>query len=158
MKSLELILENKTPALENALAYCGAIPETVNGKIDYMAKVLDYLDQQSTRLKKDVDAVARQKKEYDSLYDKLKEFVQTEMYDESVVEMLGSEFKFRLGESAGSLKIIDESLIPEELMETKMVTKPDNARIKAMLTLNHQVPGCELVQGFKLTIRNIKED
>jgi len=158
MKSLALILENTNTVLENALASCGPIPETVNGKIDYMAKIMDYLDQQSMRLKKDAESIARQKKEHDNLYEKLKEYVEKEMYDESIVEMLGSEFKFKLGQSQGSLNIIDEKLIPDELKETKIVIKPDNARIKAMLTLGHDVPGCQLVQGFKLTIRNTKED
>lgn len=158
MKSLALILENPTTALENALAYCGAIPETVNGKIDYMAQVMAYLDSQSMRLKKDVDAVTRQKKEYDLLYDKLKDYVQNEMYEESVAEMQGSEFKFTLGQSQGSLKVHDESLVPDELKMIKTTTTTDNARIKAMLTLGHDVPGCELVQGFKLTIRTTKED
>lgn len=52
-----------------------------------------------------------------------------------------------------SISVIDESLIPEELLRVKTTTAPDKAAIKAAIKSGAEVPGAELVKNTSWSIK-----
>ena len=51
------------------------------------------------------------------------------------------------------VNIIDESLIPQKFISTKTVESTDKKAIKQSLQNNEEVPGCELVQEKRISIK-----
>lgn len=108
----------------------------------------DALDQKAALLKKEADAITSQKKQLDNVHDEIRAFIKSEMTDDGLCEAEGVNFKLQLGNSAGSVEIVDESLLPDDFFKT--VRTPDKTKIKAAMTLGQMVEGAVLQRGQTL--------
>lgn len=82
--------------------------------------------------------------------ERLKDNIEFAMKELKVDEIQGSDMRFVLSKTVGSLNITDEELIPVEYKSEKTVTDIDKKALKATLSTGLQVPGAELIPGTSL--------
>ena len=70
-------------------------------------------------------------------------------------EVATAEFAAKVAKKPPSVNVIDAALIPADLMRQPETPPPapDKAAIAAALKAGKEVPGCELVQGFRLAVK-----
>lgn len=153
MKALTQIQTIQNNAITDAFYALGEVPDNAQGKIDYLARLRDQLDVQSSLISEEIKKLQTKKRQIEKANDDLDLFIKQEMSDEGMIGMEGLEFKFSLANSQGSLIIDDESLIPESLFIVETTRKPNTKLIKAMLESGQVVEGCSLVSGKRLTIK-----
>ena len=84
----------------------------------------------------------------------LRDYALTTMQGCGIGEVSTDEFAAKLAKKPASVNVLDASLIPAVLMRTpEPVSVPDKASIAAVLKAGGVVPGCELVQGYRLAIK-----
>lgn len=82
--------------------------------------------------------------------DRLRNNIEFAMKELKVNEIQGSDMRFVLSNTVGSLNITDEDLIPVEYKSEKTVTEIDKKALKATLSTGLKVPGAELIPGTSL--------
>jgi hypothetical protein len=85
----------------------------------------------------------------------LLEYARVTMQATGVPEVSTDEWAAKLARKPPSVQIQDAALIPPEFMRTPEPPPPapDKAAIAQALKLGQAVPGCELVQGFRLAVK-----
>jgi hypothetical protein len=85
----------------------------------------------------------------------LRDYALTTMQACGIAEVATDEFGAKLAKKPPSVQIQDAALIPLEYMRTPEPPPPapDKAAIAQALKLGQAVPGCELVQGFRLAVK-----
>ena len=70
-------------------------------------------------------------------------------------EVSTDEFAAKVAKKPASVNVLDAALIPPSLMRTPEPAppQPDKASIAAVMKAGGVVPGCELVQGYRLAVR-----
>ena len=87
--------------------------------------------------------------------DGLLDYARTMMQATGVGEVATDEWAAKLAKKPPSVKVIDAALIPPAYMRQPEPPppQPDKKAIAEALKTGAQVPGCELVQGFRLAIK-----
>lgn len=81
---------------------------------------------------------------------RLKDNIEFAMNELKVTEIEGSDMRFKLSQTVGSLNITDAEMIPVEFKTEVIKTEIDNTAIKAALASGKVVPGAELIPGTSL--------
>ena len=87
--------------------------------------------------------------------DGLLDYARTMMQATGVGEVATDEWAAKLAKKPPSVNVIDAALIPPAYMRQPEPPppQPDKKAIAEALKTGAQVPGCELVQGFRLAIK-----
>lgn len=152
MKALEVIKNYQLP--EHLKLELLNVPEKREDKIDFVSNLFKMIETEQKRIKKQEDDLAKSRKDLESLLEQVKESLKIEMLENGDFELKGNFIKFIVSESGPSLKIDDETLIPDEYfeIETKRVLK--KAVLKEQLKLE-EVSGARLETGYCLkTLHN----
>lgn len=80
-------------------------------------------------------------------------YVEREMLNTDTREVKSSLFKIKLNLSPSRVEVINQKLIPEEFMRTTLTVVPDKMAIKESLKNGEIVPGTELKQDLKLSVK-----
>lgn len=85
----------------------------------------------------------------------LRTYALQSMQAAGVGEVATDEFAARVAKKPASVNVLDAALIPADLMRQPSAPPPapDKAAIAAALKAGASVPGCELVQGFRLALK-----
>lgn len=153
MKALIQLQTIQNDAITNAFYALGEVPDTIQGKIDYVARLSDQLDIQAKEVAKQIKELQSKKRMIENAGDNLDLFIKQEMSDEGMIGMEGDRFKFSLSDSQGSLLIDNEGLIPEEFFEEKIERVLNKEKLKAALTLGMVIEGASIKKGHRLMIK-----
>lgn len=153
MKALALIQTEKQDILLRALEAIGPVPVEAAQKIDYMAKLNDFIEQEAASLAEEIKAAQTKKRSIEKAGETLAKFVKSEMSEEGLCSIEGDLFRFNLSDSQGKLIIDDETLIPDEFFVTETIKSPNTKLIKAMLESGQMIEGCSIEKGHRLTIK-----
>lgn len=150
MKALEVISNYQLP--EHLKLELLNVPEKREDKIDFVSNLFKMIETEQKRIKKQEDDLALSRKKLEELLETVKDSLKLEMLENGDFEIKGKFIKFIVTPTSPSLKIVDESLIPDEYFETKRVLKKDI--LKAQLKLE-SVAGAELTNDYCLkTLHN----
>lgn len=120
-----------------------------NQKIENVALWVKNLQSDALAFKAEKEAFAEREKAATKKADQLKAWL---------AEVLSGE-KFSTGKCAVSFRrsesvdIVDESMIPQEMMAQAVVFRPDKQAIKELLKEGMDVPGCRLVENLNTQIK-----
>lgn len=94
-------------------------------------------------------------KTLNSRVDALRAYALRHMQETGIGEVSTDEFGAKVAKKPPSVNVVDSALIPPAYMRQPdpPPPAPDKAAIAAALKTVASVPGCELVQGFRLAIK-----
>lgn len=94
-------------------------------------------------------------KTLNSRVDALRAYALKNMQGTGIGEVSTAEFGAKVAKKPPSVNVVDSALIPAAYMRQpeQPPPAPDKAAIAAALKTGALVPGCELVQGFRLAIK-----
>ena len=149
-----------------ALADLDMPPEVVSDTVEGMAgevedklrAVIAYsleLDVLAAGAKDAAARMADRAKSLQSRVDWLRGYALKAMQDTGISEVATDEFAAKVAKKPASVNVTDAALIPPAYLRTPEppAPAPDKAAIAAALKTGATVPGCELVQGWRLALR-----
>lgn len=144
LKDMDIEEEDLNAALEN-------INDEIETKADNIAKVLRDFDGDIEALKSEEERLAKKRKTIENRQKQLKEYLQNAMLVLDKRKFKTDLFSFNIQKNAPSLKILDESKIPEDYykIERKLNTNDLKEAVKNGLFED----AAELVQTESLRIR-----
>ncbi|GEM_PF-3530000 len=160
-KSLVLIV-NETLELERMLVESGGEvnedferalqvnSKELSTKVDGYVEIIERFKAMKEHYKSRANFYAQIASNCENAADRLKDNIEYAMKELKVDEIQGTDMRFVLSNTVGSLNIIDEDLIPVEYKSEKTVTEIDKKALKATLSTGLQVPGAELIPGTSL--------
>lgn len=85
----------------------------------------------------------------------LRSYALQAMQAAGIGEVATDEFSAKIAKKPASVNVIDAALIPADYMRVPPTPAPapDKTAIAAALKAGQAVPGCELVQGFRLAVK-----
>ena len=94
-------------------------------------------------------------KAIDRRAESLRAYALTHMQGCGIAEISTDEWAAKIAKKPPSVNVLDAALIPAAYMRTPEPPPPapDKAAIGAALKAGDSVPGCALVQGFRLALR-----
>lgn len=160
-KSLnELVLLSAT--IENALIESGGEispdlekmleerDENLPKKVDNYAGLIERLEITKAFYKQKADNLLKIAKACDRVTEKLEDRIKNAIKTLDVPELQGEDYRFKLVKSQPSLKVTDESLVPDSLKVIKQETVLDKKEIIKCLKDGEIIPGVELEYGSHL--------
>lgn len=85
----------------------------------------------------------------------LRSYALQAMQTAGIGEVATDEFAAKVAKKPASVNVIDPALVPADYLRTPPAPAPapDKTAIAAALKAGQAVPGCELVQGFRLAVK-----
>lgn len=127
------------------------IDDEIEVKAENIAKVLKDLEAESEAYKKEIERLSDKKKSTENRAKRLKEYLQMAMEEVDKKKFKTDLFSFNIQKNAPSLKILDESKIPENFY--KVERKLDKVEFKKAVKEGLYEEAAELVQSESLRIR-----
>ena len=144
LKDMDIEEEDLNSALEN-------IDDEIETKADNIAKVLRDFDGDIEALKSEEERLAKKRKAIENRQKQLKEYLQNAMLVLDKRKFKTDLFSFNIQKNAPSLKILDESKIPEDYY--KIEKKLNKNDLKEAVKNGLFEDAAELVQTESLRIR-----
>lgn len=144
LKDMDIEEEDLNSALEN-------IDDEIETKADNIAKVLRDFDGDIEALKSEEERLAKKRKSIENRQKQLKEYLQNAMLVLDKRKFKTDLFSFNIQKNAPSLKILDESKIPEDYY--KIEKKLNKGDLKEAVKNGLFEDAAELVQTESLRIR-----
>lgn len=144
LKDMDIEEEDLNAALEN-------IGDEIETKADNIAKVLRDFDGDIEALKSEEERLAKKRKAIENRQKQLKEYLQNTMLVLDKRKFKTDLFSFNIQRNAPSLKILDESKIPEDYY--KIERKLNKNDLKEAVKNGLFEDAAELVQTESLRIR-----
>lgn len=144
LKDMDIEEGDLNSALEN-------IDDEIETKADNIAKVLRDFDGDIEALKSEEERLAKKRKAIENRQKQLKEYLQNAMLVLDKREFKTDLFSFNIQKNAPSLKILDESKIPEDYY--KIEKKLNKNDLKEAVKNGLLEDAAELVQTESLRIR-----
>lgn len=160
-KSLVLIV-NETLELERMLVESGGEvnedferalqvnSKELSTKVDGYVEIIERFKAMKEHYKSRANFYAQIASNCENAADRLKDNIEYAMKELKVDEIQGTDMRFVLSSTVGSLVIDDPEEIPVEFKREVSKTEIDNKGIKAALTRGEKVPGAHLVPGTSL--------
>ena len=133
--------------------------EAIQGDMqDKLRAVIAYsmeLDVLASGAKDAAKRMADRAKALESRVDSMRAYALTHMQATGIGEVSTDEFAAKVAKKPASVNVTDAALIPAAYMRQPEPppAAPDKAAISAALKTGASVPGCELVQGYRLAIK-----
>jgi len=83
----------------------------------------------------------------------LREYVEREMRNANMLEIKSALFKIKLNMTPPRVEILNQNDIPKQYIRTTLVVAPDKTAIKEALKSGQDVPGVEMRQDLKLSVK-----
>lgn len=81
---------------------------------------------------------------------RLKENIKFAMMEMGIDEVRGSDVRFKLSKTSGTLEITDKELVPVEFKSEVITTEIDKKALKEALQKGEPIQGAELKEGYSL--------
>lgn len=83
----------------------------------------------------------------------LREYVEREMRNANMLEIKSALFKIKLNMTPPRVEVLNQNDIPKQYIRTTLVVAPDKTAIKEALKSGQDVPGVEMRQDLKLSVK-----
>ena len=83
----------------------------------------------------------------------LKEYLRYNLEKTNTEKVESAEISITIQKNPHKVVITDENIIPSDFLETKEVQSIDKAKVKEALKNGNEVPGCELIQEKRVSIK-----
>lgn len=127
------------------------INDAIETKAENIAKVLRDLNAEAEAYKEEIERMTMKKQRVENRMKNLKSYLEEAMRDVNKLKFKTRLFSFAIQKNAPSLKILDESKIPEEYF--KIERKLNKQDLKEAVKKGLYPEAAELVQGESLRIR-----
>ena len=122
-------------------------------KTTNVAKYIKNLEHTAEGIK---EVESRQRKRRNSIEVKikyLKEYLRHNLEKTNTEKVESSEISITIQKNPHKVVITDENIIPSDFFETKELHSIDKAKVKEALKNGDEVPGCELIQEKRVSIK-----
>ncbi len=136
---------------EEVTKHLKTIEDEIEIKAENIAKALKDLEAEAEAYKKEIERLSDKKKSAENRVKRLKEYLQMAMEEVDKKKFKTDLFSFNIQKNAPSLKILDESKIPEDFY--KIERKLDKVEFKKAVKEGLYEEAAELVQSESLRIR-----
>lgn len=139
----------------------GVINDTLEGlegifenKAVNVAAYMLNLDAEAEQIKQAEDKMKARRKAVEARAQAMREYLLRNMQACGITEIKAVDCSFRARLMAGreSVRIDDESLIPEDLKRTKVIVEPDKTAILKRCKAGEEIPGASVVRNPTLKI------
>ena len=120
-----------------------------NQKIENVALWIKNLESDALAFKVEKDAFAYREKVASAKAERLKTWL-AQVLEGEKFSTSKCAVSFRRSEQ---VEVLDEDMIPRELVKETVTLKPDKARIKSLLKDGHVISGCRLVENLNTQIK-----
>ena len=121
-------------------------------KIENTGLFIKNLDADVSALKEEEKRLAERRKVKENKLNWTKRFLDEFLKAEDVAKFETPKVKLSFRKSE-SVNVVDESLIPDEYINTKLVETPDKAALKKAIKAGFEVKGAELVVNMNLQVK-----
>lgn len=125
----------------------------IDDKIISVAKMIVMLDHDAEGIKAVAKKQAERAKALEQKASWLRDYLKNNMLRIDHLKVENSEISVKLANTPPAVKVVDESLIPEEFWRTKTELTVDKAGIKEVINSGNHVPGVELVSSYSVRIK-----
>jgi hypothetical protein len=126
-------------------------------KTDNYNFIIESIESAAAQMKRRKDAFAIQEKRLTNERDRMWNRIKLAMKEMDRTEIRGRYYRFQLQRSKPKL-IIDESLLPDQFKMIVQETKPDKAKIEAVLAEGLEIPGVTLEESGTLKVYENSEE
>jgi GTPase involved in cell partitioning and DNA repair len=130
-----------------------AIEEAIEEKADNISRIMNELQATEEAIKAEVDRLVSRSAMIKKQRESLKRYLQSAMESVGKDKFKTSFYSYTIKNNPPSVQILDESLIPSELIREKVERSPDKKAIAESLKANQEVAGCVLQQSKTLVIK-----
>lgn len=147
------LVENPDLDFELIKEALNEVQDEFSEKADNIARFIKELTLTAAMIKEEENRLAARRKSFENRANSLKDYLEDNMKVTNQKKLKTSYFTFNIQNNPPSIIVVDESLIPEELKSTEIITKVDKKSILKLLKDDIEVKGIELKQTESLRIR-----
>lgn len=147
------LVENTDLDFELIKEALNEVQDEFSEKADNIARFIKELTLTAAMIKEEENRLAARRKSFENRANSLKDYLEDNMKVTNQKKLKTSYFTFNIQNNQPSIIVVDESLIPEELKSTEIITKVDKKSILKLLKDDIEVKGIELKQTESLRIR-----
>ena len=130
---------------------------TLPAKVDGYRYVMEQLKERGDYWKRKAEELSRYSRACARAESRIKDHIKGVMESESLDEIRGNDYRFKLAKCKKSL-IVDDNILPGDYKIVVTTVKPDNERIRSALDKGENVPGAHYEGGKSLrTYPNTKK-
>jgi hypothetical protein len=131
-------------------SWIGEISTGIAQKIEGYYRREEFLKTRAATFKERGKRLIDAAKVLDNTVEQLRDRLKYSMIQMDKFELLGTDNRYKLSQSAASVYISDSSKIPEEYLTITVTRIPDKKKIKAALEAGIIIDGASLERGFTL--------
>src|SRR5690606_15774163 len=150
-KCIQQLIEDGAPE-EAFIEALNAIDGELAEKLESYAAVIKNIESDINGIKAEVDRLNERKKAMESSVKRMKENMQTAMIETGQTKVKGEKFSFNIQKNPPSLKVHDETLIPE-IFFIQPEPVLDKKLLLGALKEGYEYKGVEIQQGESIRIR-----
>ena len=150
MIKVNAMMEEGYEGLEDTLE---ALEESFHTKVEGIIKLKQAKELHALAIKSEMDRLAAMKSKLDKDAQWLHNYVETEMKKLGLEEVKSNLFNIKLKTNPKRVEVLDESAIPSHFINTKVTLSVDKIAIKKAVELGEFVPGVDIVQDIKLSVK-----
>lgn len=117
--------------------------------VEQSIKLIKNIESDAAGAAIEIERLSARKKSLEKRVDGVKQAIQTFMEVASMSTVKTPLFTATLAKGRKSVKIVDESIIPDDYMDVKTVITPMKKLISEAIESGTEIPGAELVTGDK---------
>lgn len=129
-----------------------AIEEPIREKVENIGKLIRKFESESLAIEAEIKRLQDRNSRSKRNAERLKEYVSDNLQRASIEKVEGNLFTFSFRKST-SVNILDETVIPKEFINEKVVTSVDKKAVGDALKNGVEVSGCELVTKQNLQFK-----
>lgn len=123
-----------------------------NDKVNSYCQIINQFEADINSIEAEIDRLKGRKEMFDRNIGKMKTALQS-FLDAAGQGKIKTDLFTVSSRKSESVKIFDETVIPQEYIKSEVKTSPMKAEIKKAIKSGIKVPGAELVQGKNLQIK-----
>lgn len=144
------MIEEGAEGLEDTLE---ALDLTFQQKAESIAKLIRSKAAERDAIDEERNRLAKRAQTLDKQVQWLHDYVEREMIRTNTTEVKSSLFKIKLNMSPPRVEVVNQNEIPKQYIRTKVVIEPDKLAIKEAFKHGYLVPGVELKQDLRLSVK-----
>ena len=151
-KKLQSLIENGDFTEEELQDTLASIDFDIEDKAESYGLVMKNLEAQAERLKAEADRLSKRSKAITTSINSMSDNLLKLMIETKRLKFKTDHFTFSTRKSS-SVNILDEKIIPEIYVNTKVVKSFDKVKIKAALKCGVELIGAEIKESINISIK-----
>lgn len=145
--ALDESVPDDNPAKMQAVKELSALAVEAKEKRDAVAYKTKKFEAEAVNMERFAEEFAERAKVYRRKADRLREMVLRSMQVSGVRRLAGDAFEYCMAKNPSRVEIVNQDMIPEQLLRKKLTVEPDKAMIRKAIESGVEVSGAKLVDG-----------